>query len=328
MPRLIRRYLGVHRVIGLPLVFAAAFLTAFLAPAVAGAAAPDVAAGELPQLAGGGSLDTATPKDATSGFIIVGPVSNVSWGSGVATIAAAAVANNSATTSEALSLDLWAIPVSEGVPVISPSLHFSTMASTALGTLGAGKQITNIDKAGLAYKVPAAGCYYVAEALLNGTTLVDLFPLSFGRAGADGTPSPSGYAIFSFGGAACAQTTPCENSSTTACLLSGRFQVTATYYNASSGKAQGQVLFFGSTRAESDESVFFYFTDPGNFELGVKALDACTINDSFWIFLGGLTNQGWEVNVLDTNTGKFKTYTNALNVTTVTTTDTTALPCP
>jgi hypothetical protein len=306
------------------LLVAALAVSSFLGSAAALAAA--TAAGAMPSTSQG----VAIPKGAKSGFVIVGPLLGTSWTSSTADIGISAVVNNSShgTTDQGLFLYLWATPAGDGIPVISPLLNFSAMAGISLGTLGPGKSITNIQQSDLTLTPPAKGCYYVSLALLNGVTLVDIWPLSFGPASVHGQPSPSGYAIFPFGGADCAQTTPCIDSPTTGCLLSGRFQVTATYYNATDGKAQGQVLSFGGARAESDESVFFYFTDASNFELGVKALDACTLNDQFWVFLGGLTNQGWEVNVLDTHTGNFKTYDNSLNIVTVTTTDTSALSCP
>jgi hypothetical protein len=62
--------------------------------------------------------------------------------------------------------------------------------------------------------------------------------------------------------------------------------------------------------------------------MGIKVLDACAVNNFFWVFIGGLTNQGWEVNILDTKTGTSKFYSNDLNITTLTTADTAALPCP
>lgn len=264
----------------------------------------------------------AAHADASTGFVIVGPI-NVSFGleAGL-TIDVAAVENNSARA-QSLSLNLWAIPVRDGLPTYSALQDFVYMGGINLGNLGAGKSRTNIAQ-NVAYVPPPAGCYYLTLVLLGSSLqTVDLFILSKG-----GTPTANGYNTFAFGGASCPAATSCTNGAEAACLLSGRFQVTATYYNATDGKAQGQVLSFSGTRAESDESVFYYFTDPSNFELGVKILDACTINNSFWVFLGGLTNQGWEVNILDTATGHTKFYDNALNVTTVTTTDTAALPCP
>jgi hypothetical protein len=46
------------------------------------------------------------------------------------------------------------------------------------------------------------------------------------------------------------------------------------------------------------------------------------------VFIGGLTNQGWTINVLDTQTGNHNHYVNNLPNVTVTTADTKGLPCP
>jgi hypothetical protein len=119
----------------------------------------------------------------------------------------------------------------------------------------------------------------------------------------------------------------CTRSATTACLVNGRFQVTVSYENSGSS-GQAQVMSFAGRRAESDESVFLYFTDPSNFEMGLKILPACGVNNHFWVFIGGLTNQGWQVSILDTSNGRTKSYSNALNHLTSTTADTSALPCP
>ena len=62
--------------------------------------------------------------------------------------------------------------------------------------------------------------------------------------------------------------------------------------------------------------------------MGLKILDACVLNNHFWVFIGGLTNQGWTVQILDTSTGHTRTYTNPLNQLTPTTADTSALACP
>jgi hypothetical protein len=292
---------------------------------LAGAA---LAASPVQAAAGSGqSQEVAQPKNAATGYVIVGPVSS-DWSTADGVdIHAAAVTNNSghASVDQGLFLYLWATPIADGVPTVSPDLGGQSLGGFALGTLANGKSITGISLSGATFTEPPKGCYYVMLALLNGTTLVDVFPFNDANV-AD--PTPTGYTAHTFGGAACAQTTPCENSAVAACLLSGRFQVTATYYNATDGEAQGQVLSFGGTRAQSDESVFYYFTDPSNFEMGVKILDACSITNTFWVFIGGLTNQGWTVAVLDTKTGNKKGYANDLNVTTVTTTDTAALPCP
>ncbi len=103
----------------------------------------------------------------------------------------------------------------------------------------------------------------------------------------------------------------CTPTGLNACLLGGRFQVSVAYTTVSSAGV-GQVMNFNGARAESDQSAFFYFFDNANFEMGVKMVDACSFNDSFWVFLSGLTNQGNAVNILDTFTGQTRTYTNPL----------------
>ena len=106
-------------------------------------------------------------------------------------------------------------------------------------------------------------------------------------------------------------TSPCVAGAATACLQSGRFEVTVDWQTAAATGA-GQVMSFNGQRTENEESVFWWFFDPANFELGVKTLDACTVNNKFWVFVSGLTDPGWTVHVRDTTTGTTKTYTNAL----------------
>ena len=103
----------------------------------------------------------------------------------------------------------------------------------------------------------------------------------------------------------------CSPSNLNACLLGGRFQVNVAYTTASSA-GLGQVMSFNGARAESDQSAFFYFFDNANFEMGVKMVDACSFNDSFWVFVSGLTNQGYAVTILDTFTGQTRAYPNLL----------------
>jgi len=105
----------------------------------------------------------------------------------------------------------------------------------------------------------------------------------------------------------------CTPDADTACLLAGRFQVEVDYDTGSgSGTGAGQVMSFGGQRAESDQSIFFYFFDPANFEMGVKMVDACSFNDSFWIFASGLTNVAYTITIFDTFTGQSRQVTNPL----------------
>ncbi len=88
----------------------------------------------------------------------------------------------------------------------------------------------------------------------------------------------------------------------TLCLLNGRFRVTAVWNNqfdGSSGSA-GPI-------PNTDLAGFLYFTDPSNIELIVKMLD---FGDRFLFFYGQLTNLHFTITVVDTVTGRQKTYSN------------------
>jgi hypothetical protein len=119
----------------------------------------------------------------------------------------------------------------------------------------------------------------------------------------------------------------CVAGADTACLQSGRFEVKVDW-ETSTGTGTGKVMSFGGQQAENGESSFWWFFSPTNFEMGVKVLNACAFNDSFWVYTSGLTDQGWTVHVRDTTTGATQTYSNALGHLSSTFADTNAFSCP
>ena len=123
--------------------------------------------------------------------------------------------------------------------------------------------------------------------------------------------------------------TSCVRDADTACLLSGRFEVEVDWQTAANqGKAQ--VIDFSGQRAENDESVFWWFFTPTNFEMGVKVLNACVpvLGNRYWVFASGLTDQKWTLRVRDTQTNVTRTYSNPLNHLSSTFADTAAFACP
>lgn len=118
----------------------------------------------------------------------------------------------------------------------------------------------------------------------------------------------------------------CTRNATTACLVGNRFEVKVDWTTSTMSGA-AQVQSFGGQRAESDESVFWWFFAATNFEMGVKVLNACGLNNRFWVFGSGLTDQGWTVRVRDTQTGAIKTYSNTLGRLSTTFADTSAFSC-
>ncbi|HWZ86241.1 MAG TPA: hypothetical protein VN032_08570 [Thermoanaerobaculia bacterium] len=96
----------------------------------------------------------------------------------------------------------------------------------------------------------------------------------------------------------------CAPDATALCLADGRFRVEVNWTDFQGHSGRGQAI--GLT---ADTGYFWFFTS-ANVELVVKALDARAVNGNFWVFYGALSNVGYEVVVLDTQTGESRRYRN------------------
>jgi hypothetical protein len=283
--------------------------------------------------AAAGSMRTmeARPENASTGFFLAGNVT-ATWNSSGIRMQVGSVQNQSGSTSGSLRLDLWA---TANVPVFGNTVTFYSLGPTySLNPLNSGFQYTNVDTGTLSPYTPPSvnGCYFVTVALeeFSGGSWVYVDFVTFTSGGVP-DPGGSGKDLFGFGvsnGSCAGSSGSCTRTATTACLDGGRFQVRVSYVNSQSS-GNGTVMSFNGTRAESDESAFLYFTDPSNFEMGLKILNACGFSSHFWVFIGGLTNQGWTVSIVDTSNGNSFSYHNANGHLTSTTADTTGgPPCP
>jgi len=105
---------------------------------------------------------------------------------------------------------------------------------------------------------------------------------------------------------------PCLPGPRTLCLLDGRFEVRVRWrdpFNGGDGPGRAVPFRFqdGST---SNNTGTFWFFDPANVELVVKALDARSVNGFFWVFYGALSNVEYWVTVDDLQEGTTTTYYN------------------
>jgi hypothetical protein len=116
--------------------------------------------------------------------------------------------------------------------------------------------------------------------------------------------------------------TNCVPSTTAMCLQGQRFEVTATFMAAGSPQGDAQTVPL------TTDSGYLWFFANTNVEAIVKVLDACSLNQHFWVFAGGLTNVATAITVTDTQTGASRTYKNPLNTPFAPLQDTAALPCP
>ncbi|MBI2822169.1 MAG: hypothetical protein HYX74_08085 [Acidobacteria bacterium] len=87
------------------------------------------------------------------------------------------------------------------------------------------------------------------------------------------------------------------------CLQDNRFRVTVDWESpTSSGSATGH--------ERPDDTGLFYFFTSSNVEVVVKVLNACPINNRYWVFAGGLTDVRTVITVTDTQRKAVKTYIN------------------
>lgn len=109
-----------------------------------------------------------------------------------------------------------------------------------------------------------------------------------------------------------AQTFPaiadCGASTSTTLCLNGHFQIQAFWRtNPTPGTpTDGQAHVGGSN---SGSGLFWFFSSP-NWEVMVKTIDACSLNNRYWVFSAATTNVFYRMEVLDVRAGAQKIYFN------------------
>jgi len=117
---------------------------------------------------------------------------------------------------------------------------------------------------------------------------------------------------------------PCTRGPRTLCLNDGRFRVEVEWRDFQGNTGSGRVVPFAA-----DDSGLFWFFAAENWEMLVKVLDGCGVNDRFWVFAAATTNVEYTLRVTDTATGNGKSYFNPLGNSAAAITDTTAFAtCP
>lgn len=117
----------------------------------------------------------------------------------------------------------------------------------------------------------------------------------------------------------------CLPSSTAACI-GDRFRVTVDDQTPTSGgELEAQAISLSPLGV--DRGALFTFFSADNPELLIKVLDACSINGFYWVFYSAGTDVGFDVTVIDTETGLRWDSTNPLGRAAPPVQDTQALPC-
>ncbi len=112
---------------------------------------------------------------------------------------------------------------------------------------------------------------------------------------------------------------PCVEGPGTMCLNAGRFKVEVIWRDYVGDTGEAQVVPFGSA-----DSGLVWFFDAANWEMLIKVLDGCGINDRFWVFAAASTDVEYTLRVTDSYTGLARTYLNTLGTASPAITDTDA----
>ena len=104
------------------------------------------------------------------------------------------------------------------------------------------------------------------------------------------------------------------------CLESGHFDIAVTAHTADGD-------FVGKKAGGTADSAVLTFFSANNWEMLVKVLDGCAINQNYWVFAASATDVGFTLTVTDRTTGAQKTYRNRLGQPAVAITDTAAFSC-
>ena len=98
----------------------------------------------------------------------------------------------------------------------------------------------------------------------------------------------------------------CTANATTLCLSGGRFAVSAKFIDPGPGTTGDARVVPG---ASADSGLFWFFS-ADNWELLVKALNGCGVNNRKWVFSAATTNVHYQLVATDTLFGTTKRYIN------------------
>ncbi len=101
----------------------------------------------------------------------------------------------------------------------------------------------------------------------------------------------------------------CTPSATVLCLNEGRFKVEVTWTDFEGGMGSGMRVQQGS-----DDSGLFWFFNADNWEMLIKVLTGCSINNHYWVLAAATTNVQYTLTITDTQTSLEKVYSNSLGV--------------
>jgi hypothetical protein len=152
------------------------------------------------------------------------------------------------------------------------------------------------------------------------TSLAPVFQLDLAAG-----PAGDALAAWSAGGELLAQRLAvegeCTPSETVLCLQGGRFEVSVDWADFQGNAGPGRRV-----PVAADDSGLFWFFHPDNWEMLVKVIDGCPVNDHFWVFSAAATNVEYTLTVNDLLAHETRVFRNDLGDTARALTVTNAFP--
>ena len=99
----------------------------------------------------------------------------------------------------------------------------------------------------------------------------------------------------------------CVENPSTLCLLGGRFSIEVEWTDFENNTGYGRVVPVGTPF-----SGLFWFFSENNWEVLVKVIDGCDLNNHLWVFAASTTNVGYRLRVTDHEADIYREYTNTL----------------
>ena len=90
------------------------------------------------------------------------------------------------------------------------------------------------------------------------------------------------------------------------CLRNGRFEIRGTWTDFSAPALTRPLIW---TPQQDINATAGFQNNPSGIQIVMRAADACNSTGTYWLWLGGFTDAGWDITVRDTITGNSRSWT-------------------
>jgi hypothetical protein len=90
------------------------------------------------------------------------------------------------------------------------------------------------------------------------------------------------------------------------CLRNGRFEFVGTWTDFSNPPVTQPLIW---TPVEDINATAGFQNNPSGIQVVMRVADGCPLTGTWWVWLGGFTDAGWNITVRDTVTGDTRTFT-------------------